>query len=173
MLADAPRALVIHGNYLDRDEHEFLAAHADRMSLVYCPRTHAYFDHPPYPLAELLAAGVRVALGTDSRASNPDLNLLGEMRHVARTHAGRAARRRSSRWRRSTRLEALGCEQECGSITPGKLANLCVPLPDCDSDSLDEIVAGRCRANQPSGSAAAKSEPPGSSNATTSARYLP
>ena len=78
---------MIHGNYLDDDERAFLATHRDRMSLVYCPRTHAYFSHRPYPLAELLAGGVRVALGTDSRASNPDLDLLAEMRHIAKTHA--------------------------------------------------------------------------------------
>ena len=57
MLAEAPRALVIHGNYLDEEEQAFLAANADRMSLVYCPRTHAYFGHPPYPLPELLNSG--------------------------------------------------------------------------------------------------------------------
>ena len=39
-----------------------------------------------YPLAEMLAAGVRVAVGTDSRASNPDLSLLEELRHIARHH---------------------------------------------------------------------------------------
>jgi aminodeoxyfutalosine deaminase len=137
-LEDAPRALVIHGNYLDREEHEFLAARADRMSLVYCPRTHAYFDHPPYPLAELLAAGVHVALGTDSRASNPDLSLLGELRHAARAHRGVAV---ESILKMATLdgARALGCENQCGSITPGKLANL-VALP-MRSDSLDDIVA--------------------------------
>ena len=70
------RVLVIHGNYLVQDEINFLAAHRDRMSLVYCPRTHAYFSHEPYPLAEMIKAGVRVAVGTDSRASNPDLKLV-------------------------------------------------------------------------------------------------
>ena len=42
-LAAAPRALVIHGNYLSSDERHVLARHAGRMSLVYCPRTHAAF----------------------------------------------------------------------------------------------------------------------------------
>jgi cytosine/adenosine deaminase-related metal-dependent hydrolase len=123
LLAQAPRALVIHGNYLDRDEHEFLATHRDRMSLVYCPRTHAYFCHSPYPLSELLAAGVRVALGTDSRASNPDLSLLAEMRHVARAHPG-IALTAILRMGTLSGAEALGRERECGSITAGKLANL-------------------------------------------------
>jgi cytosine/adenosine deaminase-related metal-dependent hydrolase len=66
LLADAPRTLVIHGNYLDEEELAYLAVNRARMSLVYCPRTHAYFDHESYPLAKALAAGVRIALGTDS-----------------------------------------------------------------------------------------------------------
>ncbi len=46
-LAAAPRTLVIHGNYLRGDEIRFLASRADRMSLVYCPRTHAFSVTPP------------------------------------------------------------------------------------------------------------------------------
>lgn len=127
-LAGAPRALVIHGNYLDRDEHECLATHSDRMSLVFCPRTHTYFNHPPYPLAQLLAAGVRVALGTDSRASNPDLSVLAEMRHVAHTHPA-VVPDAILRLATLSGAEALGRLQECGSITAGKLANLItIPL---------------------------------------------
>ncbi len=129
-LAIAPRSLVIHGNYLDADESEFLAAHADRMSLVYCPRTHAYFQHSPYPLADLLAAGVHVALGTDSRASNPDLDLLAEMRHVARTHP-HVAPNDILRMGTLNGAEALGWGTELGSLKPGKLANfVAVPLPE-------------------------------------------
>jgi cytosine/adenosine deaminase-related metal-dependent hydrolase len=83
LLAAAPRALVIHGNYLSDDEIDFLAAHRETMTLVYCPRTHAYFGHSRYPLAEMLVKGVNVRVGTDSRASNPDLNLWNELRFVA------------------------------------------------------------------------------------------
>ncbi len=85
-LANSHRALVIHGNYLDDDEIGFLAAHAEKMSIVYCPRTHAYFQHDPYPLAKMIAAGVNVAIGTDSRASNPDLSVLADMRFAAKQH---------------------------------------------------------------------------------------
>ena len=42
--------------------------------------THAAFGHPPHPFREFIARGVRVALGTDSLASNPDLSILGEAR---------------------------------------------------------------------------------------------
>ena len=87
VLAEADRALVIHGNYLSDTEIGFLASHGQHMSVVYCPRTHAYFGHDPYPLSKMLAAGVNVAIGTDSRASSPDLSPLNEVRFAAARHA--------------------------------------------------------------------------------------
>ncbi len=78
-LAGAPRSLVVHGNHLNSAEIDFLSREP-QMTVVYCPRTHAFFQHPTHPVAKLLAAGVRVALGTDSLASNPDLSIWGEVR---------------------------------------------------------------------------------------------
>ncbi len=146
MLAEAPRALVIHGNYLDAAERAFLAEYAERMSLVYCPRTHAYFGHRPYPLVELLAAGVRVALGTDSRASNPDLDLLSEMRHVARAHPTIDSHD-VLRMGTLAGAEALGRAADVGSLAAGKLANMvAVPLPvgarGGEAELLEEMLAG-------------------------------
>ena len=83
-LALAPRALVVHGNYLSRQHWQQLARNRQRLSVVYCPRTHHYFGHPRYPLVEMLAEGVRVAIGTDSRASNPNLDVLEELRLIRR-----------------------------------------------------------------------------------------
>jgi len=139
LLASAPRALVIHGNYLDRTELEFVAARRDRMTLVYCPRTHAYFRHSPYPLAEAIALGVNVALGTDSRASSPDLNVLAEMRFVAAEHG--IAPERVFRMATANTADALGQENDIGTITPGKLANLTsIPLPSDTRDPYEAIL---------------------------------
>ncbi|HEX6960537.1 MAG TPA: amidohydrolase family protein, partial [Lacipirellula sp.] len=144
ILLDAPRALVIHGNYLAADEIEFIAQRRQQMSVVFCPRTHEYFGHSPYPLNVLLAAGARVALGTDSRASNPDLNLLAELRHAAM----RMPNVGPEQWLRIATLngaEALGLANDAGSLTPGKRANI-IALP-CNAGSnapyaslLDEAV---------------------------------
>jgi hypothetical protein len=57
-LARAPRALVIHGNYLCSQDIAFLAANSARMTVVFCPRTHRFFRHEPYPLARMLGSGV-------------------------------------------------------------------------------------------------------------------
>jgi cytosine/adenosine deaminase-related metal-dependent hydrolase len=140
VLATAPRVLVIHGNYLDAEEIAFLAAHRERMAVVYCPRTHAYFAHARYPLPQLLAAGVRVGLGTDSRASNPDLNLLEEMRLVARRFAAMSP---ADVLKLGTidGATAMGCEQDCGSLMLGKFANLAVvKLPDREAKDPHELL---------------------------------
>ncbi len=139
-LASADRSLVIHGNYLDDEELAFLAANAERMSLVYCPRTHEYFAHDPYPLEKALAAGVAVALGTDSRASSPDLSVLEEMRAVSRRHPAVPP---SVVLRMGTLngAKALGLASEVGSLEPGKRADLAiVPLPDGDSSEPERLV---------------------------------
>ena len=85
LLARAPRSLVIHGNFLEQRDLEFLASQP-QMTLVYCPRTHAAFRHPPHPWRRLLELGGRVAIGTDSRASNPDLSLFAELQFLASRH---------------------------------------------------------------------------------------
>jgi cytosine/adenosine deaminase-related metal-dependent hydrolase len=138
-LMRAPRALVIHGNYLDDDEIALLAAHRETMSLVYCPRTHAYFEHAPYPLAHLLQSGVSVALGTDSRASNPDLSLLAEMRLVAR--GGEVPPSAIMQLGTLDGAKALGLDSQLGSLTPGKSADLCaVALADADADPHELLL---------------------------------
>jgi aminodeoxyfutalosine deaminase len=84
LLAESPLAFIVHGNFLDDAAVEALVQHRQRMALVYCPRTHAHFQHARYPLESYLRQGLTVILGTDSRASNPDLSILEEARFVRR-----------------------------------------------------------------------------------------
>jgi len=86
LLSAAPNVLIIHGNYLDDKELQFLATHRETMSVVYCPRSHAYFRHTSYPLQKMLDYGVRVLLGTDSLASVPNLSLIEEMQLILQQH---------------------------------------------------------------------------------------
>ncbi len=83
LLAAAPQCLLVHGNYLHDEEINLLAKHP-QMTVVYCPRTHAFFEHAKHPVDRLQLAGVRVALGTDSLASNPDLSIWEEVRWLLR-----------------------------------------------------------------------------------------
>lgn len=142
VLSRSHRVLVAHGNYLNRAELEFLAARNDHMSVVFCPRTHEYFGHKDYRLTEMLSAGVNVALGTDSRASNPDLSVLEEMRHVYRHHE--ALSPADILGLGTVRgAKSLGLDREIGVLAAGKRADLTVVrLPDTDSDDPHELLFG-------------------------------
>jgi cytosine/adenosine deaminase-related metal-dependent hydrolase len=121
--------LFAHGNYLPPD-----ARIPGQGTIVYCPRTHAAFGHPPHPFREFLARGVRVALGTDSLASNPDLDLLAEARFIACRYPdfpGDLLLRMAT----LSGAEALGWADETGSLTPGKSADLVVVPLSGDGES--------------------------------------
>jgi cytosine/adenosine deaminase-related metal-dependent hydrolase len=138
ILATAARALVIHGNYLSEGEIDFLAACRDRLTLVYCPRTHAYFGHSRYPLPRLLEKGVNVALGTDSRASNPDLNLWNELRFVADTFP-ELSLDQILRLATLSGRRALGLPG--GELAPGQPADfIVVKLPDGNAADPHELL---------------------------------
>lgn len=81
-LSQTPRSLIVHGNYLTDDELDIVGRNKN-MSIVYCPRTHHFFGHRDYPLEKMHDRQINVAVGTDSRASNPDLDLFQEMKMVA------------------------------------------------------------------------------------------
>lgn len=82
-LSRAWRALVVHGNHLPQTALECMAAHRTSMAVVHCPRTHSHFDRAPFPWHEFKQRNIEVFIGTDSRASNPDLTLWREIQHLA------------------------------------------------------------------------------------------
>jgi cytosine/adenosine deaminase-related metal-dependent hydrolase len=129
-LVDVPNVLLIHGNYLDPELQ--LPAGA---TIVYCPRTHAAFGHGEHPFLRYLTKGVRVALGTDSLASNPDLDMLAEARFLRRRCPelpGDVLLRMAT----LSGAEALGFERTTGCLSPGKSADLVV-IPVAGNQSAD------------------------------------
>jgi aminodeoxyfutalosine deaminase len=158
VLSKAHGALIIHGNYLNDAEIDYLGKNSAKMAVVYCPRTHAFFRHDRYPLEKMLAAGVTVALGTDSRASSPDLSLLAEMRFVAKQYP-KIDRARILALGTIDGARALGRANEIGSVEPGKLANFAVValaddagdpyrlLLESDGQVTQTWFRGKCVAN--------------------------
>jgi aminodeoxyfutalosine deaminase len=134
-LLDHP-TLLAHVNYCDDDELAILAA--GRASVVYCPRTHAYFGHPPHRWRDMMAAGVLVAVGTDSCASSPNLNLLDDLRLLHRIAPEVEA---IALWRMATTAaaRAIRLEHEVGSLTPGKRADIAA-WPASGAQSLTDLL---------------------------------
>ncbi len=78
------RPLLVHCNHIDEGEAAIMAKTG--CSAAYCPRSNAFFRRTASSIEMLLAAGVNVALGTDSLASNDTLSMLDEAIFVRQRH---------------------------------------------------------------------------------------
>jgi len=87
-------------------------------AVAHCPRSNRAHGHGDAPLAALLAARIRVGVGTDSVASVGELDLLAEAR-AARTLAGLDAGRALALCTVGA-ARALGLEAELGGLRAGK-----------------------------------------------------
>jgi cytosine/adenosine deaminase-related metal-dependent hydrolase len=113
------RTLAVHGAWLSPADCHLLAATGTW--LVLCPRANRYTGAGLPPVPDLIQAGVKLALGTDSLAGNWDLNLFGEMLWLHQNFPAYPG----DLWLRLGTLsgaQALGRDQEFGSLTPGKKA---------------------------------------------------
>jgi cytosine/adenosine deaminase-related metal-dependent hydrolase len=96
-------------------------------AVAHCPLSNHAHGHGEAPLAALLAAGLRVGLGTDSIMSVGTLDLLGEAR-VARALAGLDAAEALALCTRDA-ARAIGLETEVGVLAPGRWGDCVVIRP--------------------------------------------
>lgn len=75
-----PNLVLVHCNYAR--EADFALIAQTKPSICWCPRSHAFFGHQPWPWHEMLATDANILLGTDSLASNSGLDMLGEIRQA-------------------------------------------------------------------------------------------
>jgi cytosine/adenosine deaminase-related metal-dependent hydrolase len=135
-----PGALAVHGVQLSDGELTRLAAAG--VTLVTCPRSNAWVGVGTPPIARFLAAGLRLALGTDSLASAPDLNLFGELAAL-RAIAPEVPARRLLAMATQGGADALQLGHRFGALVPGREASLvAVALPPGTTDPEEALVSG-------------------------------
>lgn len=138
-LLDA-RVLAVHGVRMSTADLARLSARGT--TLVTCPRSNGHTGAGVPPVGEFYRSGVRVAIGTDSLASVPDLNVFAE---VATLHALAPSVPPSALLESATRqgARALGFDADFGTIEPGKRARLlAVELPPRTDDVEEYLVSG-------------------------------
>jgi cytosine/adenosine deaminase-related metal-dependent hydrolase len=142
-LLDTP-TLLAHVNYCDDRELAMLSA--GKATVVYCPRTHRYFGHPPHRWRDMLTSGINVAVGTDSCASSPDLNLVDDLRLLHEIAPEVPAH---TLWEMATlrAARAIQTENNLGSLTIGKAADVAV-FPVMTNDPLLEILEAKTQLAQ-------------------------
>lgn len=120
--------LLIHCVQLDGEDIDTIARHG--CSVAHCPASNAKFGHGISPVAELIARGVTVGLGSDSVASNNRMDILEEARLAVLFQ--RAVNRSERAFSAQQALEmatiggarALGIGEKVGSLEVGKDADL-------------------------------------------------
>lgn len=144
LLADVgllgPRTVLAHGVHLDAADIALVAGRG--ASVVHCPASNLKLASGVAPVAELDAAGVNVALGTDGAASANDLDLwmamrLGGYAQKVRHGADTLPAERLVRMATINGARALGIDHLVGSVEVGKRADLVVL--DADSPSLNPV----------------------------------
>ena len=107
--------IAVHCNFIDEDINAVHAA-------VFCPKSTQWFGRFHFlPVRKMLDAGIFVALGTDSMASNDSLNFLEEIR-VADKLLPDVSRKEILRM--ATRFGAEILRFPCGQIKPGTKGDL-------------------------------------------------
>jgi cytosine/adenosine deaminase-related metal-dependent hydrolase len=123
-----PDFLAVHAVNLTRDDISLLRSGG--VAVAHCPKSNAKLGCGVAPLADLLHAGVRVGLGTDSPASSNIMDMFDEMRTMLFLHraverdVGVLDAQACVRIATLGGAEALGLESEVGSLEPGKRADL-------------------------------------------------
>ena len=124
------RLTAAHCVWVDDEEIELLARSG--AGVVHCPESNMKLASGVAPVTKMLAAGVRLGLGTDGAASNNELDMVGEMgsaallQKVSTLDPTAASAHQVLRMATLGGARALHMEDRIGSLEPGKRADLIV-----------------------------------------------
>jgi len=114
-------ATAVHVCHVSAADRSILARTA--RGVVTCPRSNRYLDNPPPRIAPFLGLGLPVGIGTDSSASNYDLDLLAEVRALSAAEPELSAEILLAIATLGG-AEAIGVDAGFGSLEAGKFADL-------------------------------------------------
>jgi 5-methylthioadenosine/S-adenosylhomocysteine deaminase len=124
------RVVADHCVMVTDDEIRLLA---DRgVKVAHCAESNMKLASGTAPVPRMLAAGIRVGIGTDGSASNNDVDMFGEMNSVAKVHKTAAMDPTTmdavTILHAATRggAEVLGTGSQIGSLEPGRKADIIV-----------------------------------------------
>jgi cytosine/adenosine deaminase-related metal-dependent hydrolase len=130
-------ATVVHAGHAGPSDVARLTATA--RGVVACPRSNAFLSNPVAPVARMIRAGIPVGLGTDSAASNHDLDLMAEVRALRETDSSIPATRLLEMVTTMGAI-ALGLEDRFVMLERGMRADLAVFRLGETNDPIGAVV---------------------------------
>jgi 5-methylthioadenosine/S-adenosylhomocysteine deaminase len=125
-------AALVAGHCVRVDDEEIALLRDAGAGVVHCPESNMKLSSGVAPVPKMLAAGVRLGLGTDGAASNNDLDMVGEMGSAARLHKAAGLDPTAAPAHAVLRMatmgsaEALHLDGQIGSLGVGKRADVIV-----------------------------------------------
>jgi len=143
---------IAHGVYFDKCQRDLLRQRNTRVAL--CPRSNAVIGLAEAPVAAYLSEGHDIAVGTDSLASAPSLDLMADVKVLAEI-ARKQGYREGDLWTRlvqaatSGGARALGmAKRGYGALIEGGPADLAIFAIDVTGDEVERALVeqgeGRC-----------------------------
>lgn len=125
---DCPRTMIAHAVWLDAAEVELIARHP--VSVAHNPVSNMKLASGIAPVADMLALGVPVGIGTDGEKENNNFDMFEEMKVASLL--GKLRHRDAAamdswevlRMATVTGAKAIGLDHRIGSLEPGKRADI-------------------------------------------------
>ncbi len=142
----SPNLMAVHLTQVTDEEIQLLASSGSHV--IHCPESNLKLASGFCPVKKLMDAGVNVALGTDSVASNNDLDMISEMRTASLLAKGVSGDATALSARETVRMatingaRALGIDELTGSLESGKYADvIAVDLSALEQNPIYDPVA--------------------------------
>ncbi len=121
------KTLLVHGVQVEEDDLSRI--HVRQASVSICARSNAHMNVGQPPLKEYLKKGIRVSIGTDSLASNDDLDMNNEINYLFNNFSG-ILPAELIKLATLNGAVALQKEEDYGSLEAGKRARFNVFFSD-------------------------------------------
>lgn len=120
--SSASSVILVHNTFTQQEDINFINAHKTNKQLVsfcLCPNANLYIENALPPVNLLLENNCNVILGTDSLASNHQLNLLEEIKTIVKRFP-QIKTETLLQWATINGAKALQMDEQLGSFEKGK-----------------------------------------------------
>ena len=121
------KIISVHNTFTDQSDlhHSTLKTHYSTLSYCLCPNANLFIENTLPPIKLLMENNCRIVLGTDSYASNTQLNIYEEIKTIQQ-HFPEIPLAHILQWATLNGAQALGMEEKFGSFEKGKRPGIVV-----------------------------------------------
>lgn len=121
--SSAASVILVHNTFTRQEDLDFIKQHKNEnqvVSFCLCPNANLYIEDALPPVDLFLKNDVNIILGTDSLASNHQLDILEEIKRIAKNFRG-IKMETLLQWATINGAKALQMDKELGSFEKGKM----------------------------------------------------